>query len=227
MKCQKYEALFNLYLDNELTTEKRRLVEKHLETCPDCREVFESLASLVKLAHELETVQPATDDWPALKHALTRSKRNISFSSPWSCLRDMFRTFPPFPRFVPFAGFSVILLTAFLLWFMSPRPNDQSEHHLENLHKTATLHFEEAEYHYKLAIKSLNQAIDTRKEKLDPQCAQVFERNLTILDDSIRSCQTAIAHNPNNLNAHKYLLICYRKKIELLNEFQTLSAYSG
>ena len=88
-------------------------------------------------------------------------------------------------------------------------------------------HFREAEQHYRSAIDALNQAISDQNAKLSPELSAVFKKNLEIIDDSIRACQVAIAEYPKNQEANDYLMLCYRKKIKLLNEIKSLTMQSG
>lgn len=47
MNCDRIQNLLSAYLDQELTPEERRMVRKHLFSCPSCSELYEEL-TLVK-----------------------------------------------------------------------------------------------------------------------------------------------------------------------------------
>jgi tetratricopeptide (TPR) repeat protein len=76
---------------------------------------------------------------------------------------------------------------------------------------------EEAEKHYKLAIRALNDAVGSQKNGLDPQVAAVFNRNLREIDMAIQACQNAVSKEPNSLDAREYLLGAYKDKVAVLD----------
>ena len=73
-------------------------------------------------------------------------------------------------------------------WKRAPGLSDQDRFTLAKL--------EEAEKHYKLAIRALNEAIGSQKNGLDPQVAAVFDRNLKEIDTAIQACQNAVVKEP-------------------------------
>ena len=93
--------------------------------------------------------------------------------------------------------------------------------------QVAHKHFQEAENHYQMAIKSLNKNMPDYEAKLPPELAEVFNENLKIIDQSIQVCQAAIREHPDNEAATALLMTCYKKKIELLNEIRNLAMQAG
>jgi hypothetical protein len=87
--------------------------------------------------------------------------------------------------------------------------------------------FKEVNRHYQLAIEALNQAISEQNVELSPELTAVFEKNLEIIDDAIQSFRTAMNEYPEDQEANEYLLICYRKKLELLGEMKELMMRAG
>jgi tetratricopeptide (TPR) repeat protein len=86
---------------------------------------------------------------------------------------------------------------------------------------------EEAEHHYQLAIKALNEAAMAQKDNLDPQVAEVFRTNLELIDQSINACRQAVLNDPNDLESRKYLLAAYKEKANLLNEIMAVKDTSS
>jgi anti-sigma factor RsiW len=54
------------YVDGDLRPAERTELERHLETCAECRGVLAELRSVVERAHTLPTVAAAPDLWPAI-----------------------------------------------------------------------------------------------------------------------------------------------------------------
>jgi hypothetical protein len=88
----------------------------------------------------------------------------------------------------------------------------------------ALVKIQEAEQHYKLAIKALWEAVQAQKENFDPKVAETFRINLKLIDASLEDCRRAIASDPNNLESQYYLLAVYKKKAELLDSMIEVSS---
>ncbi|MBN2420347.1 MAG: hypothetical protein JXL81_13240, partial [Deltaproteobacteria bacterium] len=86
--------------------------------------------------------------------------------------------------------------------------------------------FQSAEQQYQSAIDALDRAIEGKFERLDPELMAVFKKNLAIIDDSIRICKESMENSLKTTEANRLLLVCYRKKIELLNEIKELTMQS-
>ena len=83
-----------------------------------------------------------------------------------------------------------------------------------------------AEQQYQSAIEALSRTIETQNTKLNPELMAVFKKNLAIIDESIRICKKSIEKSPEIRETNKLLLICYRKKIELLTEIKDITMQS-
>ena len=92
-----------------------------------------------------------------------------------------------------------------------------------NPEKTALISYKIAEQQYQSAIEALGQVLETHEAKLKPELLAVFKNNLSIIDDSIRICKKSIEKSPDTRETDKLLLICYRKKLELLSEMKDIT----
>jgi hypothetical protein len=54
MKCDAMEILLSAYIDGEVTTQERLIVEEHVTVCPSCRTIMASFAHVHKLYQEME-----------------------------------------------------------------------------------------------------------------------------------------------------------------------------
>lgn len=62
--CHDFEVLISGYLDGELATEEKRVLEEHMDTCAACRCEFDSLQSLViGTARALRVDEPPEAVW--------------------------------------------------------------------------------------------------------------------------------------------------------------------
>jgi cytochrome c-type biogenesis protein CcmH/NrfG len=53
---------------------------------------------------------------------------------------------------------------------------------------------------------------------MDARLAEVFNRNLTAMDETIQACRQIIRQDPDNMTARAYLLSAYREKVNFLEE---------
>lgn len=63
MKCKEVKKLLSAYLDDELSLNKRQLVEKHLKVCSDCAREFASFRSVDRLTTSLIPEEPPEEYW--------------------------------------------------------------------------------------------------------------------------------------------------------------------
>lgn len=54
MKCEKVRELISEYIDGELSPQINKKVEEHLENCPSCSTLVNTLKATVLLSHEVE-----------------------------------------------------------------------------------------------------------------------------------------------------------------------------
>jgi tetratricopeptide (TPR) repeat protein len=77
---------------------------------------------------------------------------------------------------------------------------------------------EEAQRYYEKAIRSLGEAIAAQKDRMNPELAEAFQRNLEAMDATIQACRTFVAKDPENPAVRAYLLSAYREKVSFLEE---------
>jgi anti-sigma factor RsiW len=77
MDCPTCEAMFDAYVDGELTLTETADFERALESCPDCRRRLETARALRGLLRELPQ-QPAPD---LLRARVERDQRAMALAS--------------------------------------------------------------------------------------------------------------------------------------------------
>lgn len=220
MKCSKAQRLINDHVDNLLEIRDIRNLKNHIQGCPDCRDLLIEMGTIVDNAGEMETVEPSRDLWPEIKRQVLQKNSNSGIRG-----KSLFGDFSIHSRVPAFAlsTLLVIIILVPLLYYGFPyignQDNDQERIALE--------HFRIAERHYQSAIEALDRVIESQSVELSPELAAVFKKNLEIIDDSIRICKAAVKEHPENLEANKLLLVCYAKKIEILNEIKDLTLQTG
>jgi predicted anti-sigma-YlaC factor YlaD len=63
MEHKKIKELISSYYDKELDEAQRKVVEKHLEECPECRREFEEMGKFEDVMSKMKLKKPAKDVW--------------------------------------------------------------------------------------------------------------------------------------------------------------------
>jgi len=216
MKCSRAKRLISDYIDKNLANRQARKLEEHLKDCLSCREILHDFQNIRDSAHELENLIPSDQTWLAIQVKLAAARQKIRFShaeESWF-LRLLYQ---PQLRFILGSIFIVaLIIVAMMVGIHSWRQKELSE--MNNVQQFTMAKLDEAESHYQMALKALMEALSAQEKTMNPQVAEVFKKNLDIIDASIRSCRQAVLQNPDNINNRSFLLAAYRKKVDFLDE---------
>lgn len=123
MKHQKIQNKLSAYLDNELTSDERRVVDKHLTDCPECMKMLEDFQLNQQQIAGL--IHPA----PSMKNAVLAKIQETEAASKNGILSVVKQwVFRPFT--VGATAFSTICLII-ALFYVNPAPNPQYDELLE------------------------------------------------------------------------------------------------
>ena len=219
MKCSKAQKLINDHVNNLLDANLVQVLESHLESCASCRDLFLDMEAIINNAGELDNPDPSEDLWPVIKRQVLKKSREVQMHE-----KSFFGNFTLYSRGPAFAlsTLLVIMLLIPILYYSLPHLRNTGIH----IDQPALSGFQIAEQQYQSAIEALDRAIGKQYEKLDPELMAVFNKNLAIIDESIRICKESIDNSAKAQETDKLLLICYRKKIELLNEIKEIAMQS-
>ncbi len=225
MKCKKARKLISDHVDHLLEGKTEEMLLAHLSGCDACRDIYDELTVVVNDTKKLSRIRLAGDVWPAVQSQMAWEKRKTDFRYTWKYPGLGFLEFPVKPAL----SFAMVLLVVGLISFayfnspFGPMHTDNAEFP----ERTALTHFKEAESHYELAIHALNAVVEDERSALPPELITVFEQNLEIIDASIKKYRMVIQEHPESIEANNYLLICYKKKMDLLNDMRELILQSS
>ena len=217
MRCAKAKRWISDYMDKGLNDRQNRSLENHLQKCPDCGKVLEDFKKIAASSRELEEAVPSPQAWLELKARLIPEKQKVLTFQPEK--RVSFRPvfFPPKLKYalitalvLAFVAGAVVLSLKFKGGLDTLRIKDPKAYTLAKL--------DEAERHYKRAIKALWEAVSAREESMTLEIAEVFRKNLKIIDASIIACRQTVLQEPENIDVRSFLLAAYREKVDFLQE---------
>jgi len=203
------------YLDGELPRGDARMLEAHLEACPECTSLLAELRRVVARAQALDDRPPRLDLWPGVAAAIGSAPpagRRITLSLPQLLA----------------AGIAIMLLsggTAGLLLRGSPiatratapvDPGDTSR----ALVRTAEAG---ADRGYDAAIRRLEGELVAGRGRLDSATVRMVEDKLRLIDHAILEAERALAADPANAYLNGHLTQTRLRKLDLLRRAAALT----
>ena len=208
MRCHKARKLVSLAVDGELDARRGARLERHLRECEECRSMFADLRELVAAAPGLRGPEPSDAVWRKIRAGLTVPERRPAAVSRWAS---------PALRYAGVAALAFVMVVAgVIIGRRTEGPGMSAAGPLES-QKYTLAKLDEAESHYQLAIQALGEAFAAQRGALAPQVAEMFERNLAVVDATIQACRQAVLEEPEDLQARSFLLAAYMNKVTLLD----------
>lgn len=217
MRCRNAQRDISEYVDGTLDARRTAALERHLAACAACREVLEDFRAVCDAASRLDAPEPGDDVWRTIRSRLEAEVSGRAGAPSAAAPRR--RTFAwglPAMKLAGAAALVMILIgTGLVVGIRAGRggkavdPSDRNKFTLAKL--------DEAEGYYQKAIASLAEAFAAQKGAMPVQVAEVFEKNLTLVDATIQACRQSVLKEPEDLEARNYLLAAYMDKISVLD----------
>ncbi|UCC39780.1 MAG: zf-HC2 domain-containing protein [Candidatus Aminicenantes bacterium] len=112
MKCEKVEELLSPYCEDELSTEERKAVDRHLETCENCSLLFSSMGETMESLTEFPELNVSESLLDRI-YAIPSKKRRFKLSFDF-----MLR-----PSLQPILAAATILLIVVSIYMFHPERN--------------------------------------------------------------------------------------------------------
>lgn len=217
MKCTKARKYISDYIDGDLDAGRVSSLERHLDSCTDCRKLLEDFQKIKQRAKGLVKVEPSGQLWFQIQSNLKAKTKDVAAEP-----RVRFLLFPARLRYAVSAALLIFVavgavVIGFRIW------NREGAVRKLNGQALALAKIQEAEQHYKMAIKALWEAVQAQKGSIDPQVAETFRVNLELIDSSLADCRRIVENNPADVESRYYLLAVYKKKTELLENMMEVS----
>ena len=232
MKCSDCQDLLSDFIDNELHELKQTQVRIHLEKCTECSTVHEDLTQIVPVSRVLPTLAPQNELWDRIEDEIRELTAKPAVHGKagnwgrfWGYRLNLSISMPQL------AGSAIGLIALLILTAsVSYRPEHITGGSPDSVLTatrgtivarplTSVMTPEETELNG--AISRYVQSIDKRRAKWDPKMQELFDRNLAIVDRSIAECRQMVLRNPNDQVAHEVLIIAYKEKLRLLEQFSS------
>jgi anti-sigma factor RsiW len=239
MNCSHYRESLHELLDGTIGPLRGAELERHLDTCADCRALLEDLRVIHDTAAALEPLEPPDGVWLQIAGRLRQEGR---VAAPpvveGSVARRHMALLALAAALVLAVGASVVLLwpqfraperaglsepastpSAAGPSAAAPAGNAKQEVAVESVEEEFRL----AEQHYQNAIAKLEQAarLDqpaANSGTLDAQTAAMLQKNLQVIDQAIAESRAALRAEPQSAPARDSLFDALRRKVALLQD---------
>ena len=203
------------YLDSELEPAESAALERHLDSCSECRAALAGLREVVTRAGSLTPRPPAVDLWPGIEPRLDRGTSVVSAVPVRPARRFSFTV----PQLVA-AGLALMVMSGGGVWILQHggRATDLPPVAATSDPEPAPVPASFSDPHYDEAIADLQQALDAGRSQLDPQTIRILEANLAAIDRAIDQSRRALATDPANLYLQSHLADARQRKLALLRE---------
>jgi tetratricopeptide (TPR) repeat protein len=219
MRCRKAQKYISEYVDGSLERRKAAGLERHIESCAACREVLADFQGLTAGARALDAPEPGDSVWRKIEARLAAGERGRATATATSREAPRRWAFGLGMPALKFAGVAALALVLVASGIIIGRGLGQkgTVTYPRNSEGYTLAKLDEAERYYQKAIKSLSEAFAAEKGTMVPQVAEMFEKNLSVIDATIQACRQAVLKEPDDLQARNYLLTAYMDKVSFLD----------
>ncbi len=217
MHCDELSDVLVDFIDGRLDPDAERAVERHLDTCANCRALVVDLRTIRAAAFMLDRHEPGAEVWTSLQ------QRIAAEPAPRARGRVLAMPATRASWTVWLAAAAAIVLATMigvmpLLRRDAPAPRVEAGPTAEATVESVTAEFEAAEQHYQKAITDLETIARQDTGELDPQVAAVLQKNLAVIDQAIGESRAALQSQPASGTAQDGLFEALRTKVALLQQ---------
>ena len=216
MRCSANKQRISDYVDNELNATESKMLKKHLDGCTECQKLYEDFMEIKSDARGLAEFSPSGQTWFKIASGIKEELKDGR--KPVRVRQNRFVFSPNSLGWVVSAALLLVIIVGAvtILPKLTPPATGSQQYVVSKL--------EEAELYYQKAIDALWEAVSVQKENFDPQLFAVFQKNLTIIDESITACKEAVLSGPDSLDSRNFLLAAYKEKRSLLENMMVVGA---
>lgn len=215
------------YLDGDMTAAEARTLEKHLDTCDECRLVLAQLRRVKNEARALADPPVPDDLWAGIASRIGPAvSASVRTAEPARVLHLPARR-PAFGwGWAMAAGIALLLVSAVALVLSTRsagRGPDPTLAAGDSVASGATQLASFDAVQVESEIADLQAALEKGRGKLDPKTVAVLEKNLTLIRQATEDAKRALAADPANQDLQDYFASTVHRKLDLMRRATTMA----
>lgn len=219
----RYTDLLSGYLDHDLPRPEHDAVQRHLESCAECRDELVALTNVKTRAASLVDPPAPTDLWAGIASRIGTAGSSSAVPARHATVLELPRRSHAWSGsqwLAAAAAFAVV--TAGALWLAHDRlspalrpaePTLQADG-ASGANSATVADFDATRIEGE--ISQLQQALDRGRGKLDPKTVKVLEENLRIIRKATEDARHALEQDPANRDLQDYLAGSVQRKLDLV-----------
>ena len=223
MSCREFAPSLSELVDGGLPRDARAKLEAHLEACADCRALLADLKRVKAAARALPKMAAPESVWQNVRagldadggHADNRRPATVLTSARWRW-RGL--------TGLAAAAVVVLAVTAGTYYMtrpatpLTPAPPVAAHETAAPTVQSVEAEIDEAAQHYQKAIAGLEVVAKEGRGTLDPQLAEVLQKNIGVTDQAIAESRAAVRAQPTSEVAQSSLFEALQRKVSLLRD---------
>jgi hypothetical protein len=249
MNCEECQGLLSDFLDGELSGAGHTSLSAHLEECLSCLSARQELDSIIGFCRDCRGEDEAPPNeralWIRIRNTIEAEQgaavaaianapaRNARRANRWAGIMDRSweLSFSQMTGAIAAIVITVALATIFGIHSMQGGlgPNRQGAlatgNSLQGQQQGMTPSvgaLDERMRQQQLTIEYWNQRVEQRKARWNPQVREAFERNVSMLDQTVEDSRRVLIQNPHDEVYEEMLNTALNDKMELLKEFSDM-----
>ena len=217
MTCTRSRSDIQELVDGTLGTIRSSELRLHLDSCAECRALYEDLQRIRDLAGTMPAMPPPDHIWMQVAGRLRQEGRVHDRPATESRRHAQYVWLAIAATLVLAVGTALLMLMphgqvapATQTVDSNASGNDTVQSGVEDLRK--------AEQLLQSGVAKLKEGLGSEKQALPPAVADTLDRNLQILDQAIAENSTALQQDPQNVAARTGLFDLLQRKISLLQD---------
>jgi len=209
------------YIDGELDSSERAVLEAHLATCGQCFATLADLREVVARAKSLEDREPTKDLWAGIRAGMTPAN---DAAPGRQAVRPFGRRFSFSVPQLMAASIALVLLSGGGAWLALRSSQSPELRFGETTPRPRVGQLVTWTGHTDAAIAELQTALTQNEKRLDTATVRIVRENLAIIDRAIAEARIALQKDPGNAYLNLHLADTMRRKVDLLRRVNDMAA---
>jgi anti-sigma-K factor RskA len=225
MVCNECQELISDYIDGELELGEQVKIERHLGDCEPCRAVRDDLLQIVHFSHQLPEQSPSGALWARIQSDI-EEQRPAGFwprAGAWWANAQSRHFNLSIPQMIAGAAALAIIISVGVIVFRQNAPLDEKSLASSTLSAGSQVQVLSNPDLQQLErqISNLCATIEQRKVSWDHALRVKFEKNMSLIEQSLAECRHQLNNNPGDDVSQELMLNAYREKVRLLEGFES------